>query len=274
VADFHTAFNLILALVFFPLLKPYATLLRRWFPVRVTASDPGAPLYLDPAARETPVLALGFAAREALRLADVLETMLQGLRDAFAGGDRRRIAESKRLDDVLDRLNSAIKLYLTALDPDALNDADRRRVTEILVFATNMEQAGDVVDRNLLGAVAKKQKRGVAFSREGQAELLAMIDRLTNNVRTAASLFTTADERAARLLAAEKEQFRALEAAATASHFARLQAGQTDAAETSALHLDMLRDLKRVNTHLVAAAAYPVLEGTGELLPSRLRPYE
>jgi len=90
-------------------------------------------------------------------------------------------------------------------------------------------------------------------------------------VRTAASLFMTGDERAARLLAAEKEAFRAIESAATDAHFERLRTGRLDSAETSALHLDALRDLKSVNTHLVAAAAYPVLANKGELLPTRLR---
>ena len=192
----------------FPLLKPYAGLLRRWLPARIDAGDPGHPMYLDPSARETPVIALGAAAREALRLADVLETMLQGLRDAFEKADRRQISETKRLDDVLDKLNTAIKAYLTSLDPEAMSDADHRRVTEILAFATNMEQAGDIVDKNLLGMATKKLKRGLAFSREGKAELLTMIDRLTANLRAAAALFMTEDERAARLLASEKETFR------------------------------------------------------------------
>jgi phosphate:Na+ symporter len=98
-----------------------------------------------------------------------------------------------------------------------------------------------------------------------------MIDRLTANVRAAASLFMTEDERAARLLAVEKEAFRNLEVFATASHFERLRSGRVDTAETSSLHLDALRHLKQINTHLVAAAAYPVLESKGELLPSRLR---
>ena len=98
-----------------------------------------------------------------------------------------------------------------------------------------------------------------------------MIDRLVTNVRCAASLFMTGDERAARLLAAEKEAFRSLESASTDAHFERLRSGRVDTAETSALHLDALRDLKSVNKHIVAAAAYPVLEGRGELLPSRLR---
>ena len=271
VADFHTAFNLVLAAAFFPLLKPYAGLVRRWLPARADQGDPGRPKYLEPAAREAPVIAVAAAAREALRLADVLDAMLRGLRDVLEKGDRRQVSEVKRMDDVLDKLNAAIKVYLTSLDPDSLNDSDRRRITEILTFATNLEQAGDIVDRGLLTLVSKKIKRGLAFSKEGEVELLGMIDRLIANAPAAASVFMTGDERAARLLASEKEAFRNLESEATASHFAQLRSGRPETAETSALHLDALRDLKAINSHLVAAAAYPALEEKGELLSSRLR---
>ncbi len=271
VADFHTAFNLALALVFFPLLTPYARLLQRWLPARLDQNDPGRPIYLDPAARETPVLALGGAAREAMRMADVLETMLVGLRDTFERSDRRQIGQTRRTDDVLDKLNTAIKAYVTALDGDALSDADIRRAREVLAFATNIEQAGDIVARNLLGIANRLDKRGLAFSESGRTELLSMIDRLLANIRTAASLFMSGDERAARLLATEKEVFRSLQAASMDAHFDRLRSRRPDTTETSALHLDALRDLKIVNNHIVAAAAYPVLENKGELLPSRLR---
>jgi phosphate:Na+ symporter len=270
VADFHTLFNLALAVIFLPLLTPYSKLLQRLLPRRVDPADPSRPLYLDVAARETPIVALGGAAREAMRLADVLETMLHGARDALHKGDRKMIAETKRMDDVLDHLNTAIKTYLTSLDPESLSDADHRRLGEILNFAMNMEQAGDVIDGNLLPHCAKRLKRGLVFSKEGETELLGMMDRLVTNLRTAASLFMTDDRRAARLLVDEKVAFRDLEAAATQSHFDRLRTGRRDTAETSALHLDLLRDMKRVNGHIVAAAAYPVLERSGELLPSRV----
>jgi phosphate:Na+ symporter len=271
VADFHTAFNLVLALLFFPLLRPYARLLGRWLPARIDAADPGQPLYLDPAARENPAVALGGAAREALRMADVLETMLAGLRETFERANRRQISQTRRMDDVLDKINSAIKSYVTSLDTEEMSDDDHVRLREILTFATNMEHAGDVIGRNLLGIGNKMVKRGVTFSRSGQAELLAMIDRLTANARTAASLFMTGDERIARRLAGEKEVFRTMESTATDAHFQRLREGHADTVETSTLHLDALRDLKSVNANLVAAAAYPILEKNGKLLPTRLR---
>jgi phosphate:Na+ symporter len=144
-------------------------------------------------------------------------------------------------------------------------------VTQILAFTTNMESAGDVVDKNLMTLASRRLKQGLAFSREGAGELARMMDRLIDNLRAAAALFMTSDERAARLLASEKETFRDMETEATRTHFERLRAGRLETAETGALHLDVLRDLSRINSHLVAAAAYPVLEAQGKLLPSRLR---
>jgi phosphate:Na+ symporter len=269
VADFHVIFNLVAAVLSLPLLSPFAALLERWLPAREDPADPARPVYLDPAARDMPAFALGNAAREALRLSDTLESMLQGARDGL-NGDRKRIEEAKRLDDVLDRINAAIKSYLTSLDAARLAPVDQRRLDAILLFTTNMEHAGDTVDRSLLPLAAKRLRRGLAFSPEGREELDGMMARLLANVRMAASLLAHGDPRVARMLASEKEAFRDLETAATRAHFERLREGRIDTAETSALHLDVIRDLKRINSHLVAGAAYPVLEREGELLPTRI----
>jgi len=95
-----------------------------------------------------------------------------------------------------------------------LSEADHRRLEQILTFAMNIEQACDVVDRNLLPHASKAMKRGLAFSQQDEAELSAMMDRLIANLRTAASVSMTADPRAARLLADEKSAFRDAESAA------------------------------------------------------------
>jgi len=270
VAVFHLGFNLLLALLTLPLLTPVANLMKRVVADRVDPADPRQPLYLDRSAKETPIVAIGGAAREALRLADALEAMLAGARQALTRGDRKLIAETRARDDVLDSLNTAIKQYLTAFDPEALSDEDQRRLRQILVFTMNMEQAGDVIDRNLLPHATKRLKRGLLPDADNEAELLTMMDRLISNTRTAASLFVTEDARTARNLAEEKLAFRRAEATATTNHFAHMRDGITAAAQSSALHLDLVRDMKLVNSHIVAAAAYPVLDRVGELLPTRL----
>ena len=270
VADFHTGFNIVLALLFFPMLKPFARLLVRLLPARVDTADPSQPLYLDWAAHETPSIALAGAAREALRMVDVLEAMLRGALDSLNRGDRKRVTETLRMDNVLDRLDTAIKEYLTSIDTDALDDTDHRRLSEILAFTTNLEHAGDIVEKSLMTLAAKRIKRGVSFSEISRQEIREMMDRLIGNARAAAAVFMTEDPRAARQLLGEKEVFRELELRTTEEYFGRARTSRAETIEMGKLLLDIVRDLKRVNAHL-AAAAYPVLEGRGELLSSRLK---
>lgn len=268
--DFHTLFNVVTALAFLPLLRPLARLLERIYPAREVVDDPSRPRYLVPPLQGTPVVALGAATREALRLADALEHLLDTAARALLDGERRHIAQTREGDDVLDRLNREIRSYLASLDPDHLCPGDRRRLEDILAFSANLEQAADVVCGRLMAEAAKRHKRGIVFPSAEESEIAALIARLKANVRMAASLFTTSDPRAARLLALEKTAFRDSETAAMRRHFARLRQGIPVQAEASGLSADIVRDLKLVNSHVVAAAAYPILARFGELLDTRL----
>jgi phosphate:Na+ symporter len=272
VADFHTAFNLVLALLFFPALTPYAKLLTRWLPARVNPDAPGTPRYLENVAGDVSVtVALAGATREALRLTEVLEQMLDGLHSALIRPSRKSIEETRKLDDQLETLNHAIKENLIAIDAATLGSEDEQKLGRILMFSINIEQAGDLVSRGLLGIASRRIKRGVAFTKDGQEDLVRQVEALRKTLRTSVAVFLSGDTKAARDLVARKQAFRKMDDDATAAHFNRLRSGSVQAIETSALHLDALRDLKRVNGHLVEAAAYPILKHRGELLPSRLR---
>ena len=269
-ANFHLAFNLAMAGLFIGPLPWFARVLTRMFPERVAVADPAMPLYLDRSALRVPHLAIANASREALRMADTVDSMLRGALDVIQTDDRKRVQEIRRMDDVLDRLHDAIKRYLTQINVEDLDERDARRVSDVLTFTINLEHVGDIVDRNLMEAASKKIRRRLRFSTEGAAEIAGMLERLSETQRLAAAVFVSGDVRSARALIHEKEVIRDLETSATEAHFARLRAGRKESVETSALHLDILRDLRRINAHLVAAA-YPVLDQSGELLPSRLK---
>ena len=97
--------------------------------------------------------------------------MLRGSLDSLNRGDRKRVTETARMDNVLDRLDTAIKEYLTSIDTDALDDTDHRRLSEILAFTTNLEHAGDIVEKSLMSLAAKRIKRGVSFSEASREEI-------------------------------------------------------------------------------------------------------
>ncbi len=267
VADFHTGFNLAIALAMLPLLQPLARLMERMLPDRIEAADPSRPLYLDEGAVEAPAIALGHAAREALRMVDVLDSMIEGAADALLRRpDREAIARNRRLDDVLDALNGEIKRYVMRLDPDSLTDEEHRRLQAILAFSFNLESAGDVIERNILQFASKQRKRGLELGSEAEREIEATFEAVRGNLHAAASVFMTGDPRAARALTEQKTEFRKREADAIRAHLAQFR----ENAGAQALPLDVVRDIKRLNDHLIAGAAYPVLEASGDLMASRM----
>lgn len=270
VANFHTFFNVAMAAIFIVPLRSFAGLISWFLPDRTRATEPGTPQYLDTAALDTPYVALANAAREALRMADVVENMLRNLIDVFANNDRKLITTTARMDDTLDKLHDAIKLYLSKISPETLNEETSRRYSDILTFTINLEHVGDIIDKNLLELAAKKIKHRLDFSVEGRADIRLMLTRLLDNLRLALAVFMTADATAARRLISEKETFRDMERAATESHFERLREGRLESIETSALHIDILRDAKRINSH-ITATAYPILDQAGVLRRSRVR---
>jgi phosphate:Na+ symporter len=178
------------------------------------------------------------------------------------------MARARRADDVLDALNGEIKHYLTRLDPDSLTDDEHRRIEAVLTFALNIEAAGDVVERNISAFAAKLLKRGAKLPEDDARAIEDAFEAVRANLRAAGSVFMTQDRRAAKVLSHEKAEFRRREAEAMRLHFARLR--EADTAGPQAAPLDLLRDIKRLNDHLVAGAAYPVLEAAGELMPSRI----
>jgi phosphate:Na+ symporter len=268
-ANFHLLFNLALAVLFIGLLGPLAQLCRHLLP-SPPVTDPGAPRYINEAALATPAVALAEASRETLRMIDILETMMRDLADALRHDDRKRASEIGALDDRLDRLHRAIKLYLTRVGrEEGLEEADARRCSDIQTFAINLEHAGDILDKSLREIAAKKIKYRLSFSPEGAQEIATMQERLKAALGLATSVFLTGDAREARQLLNEKVRIRELEQAATESHLRRLREGRPESLETSALHLDILRDLKRIAAH-VASIAYPILDQSGALRPSRL----
>jgi phosphate:Na+ symporter len=272
-ADFHLAFNLALALAFIPLLDGLAWLLTRFLPEQQRPTDPSTPLYLDESALGTPSVALACAARETLHMGDIVEAMLRQTMTALMTDDRKLVAEISRMDNAVDRLDEAVKLYVTQVTRESLGEADSRRAMEIISFSINLEHVGDIIDKNLMELAAKKIKRRLQFSKEGAAELLAFHRRVLDNLKLAFGIFISGDVNVARKLIEEKAALRAAELAAADSHLARLREGRPESIETSSLHLDILRDLKRIHSH-ICSAAYPVLEAAGALQPSRLKDME
>ncbi len=269
--NFHLAFNLALALVALPLLGLLAQLVTRLLPEPVSnVADRRTPRHLDPSVLDTPSEALACAMRETLAMGDIVLDMLKRALAAIEGNDMKSVKDVEKADNDVDALHEAIKLYLIRASKADMGQEDSRRYVEVLTFTTNLEHIGDIIDKNLMELAAKKIKKRYAFSPEGSAELRIFHGRVVDHMRLALNVFATRDVVLARRLLREKTTMRTAEFEATDKHFARLKEGRAQSIETSSIHLDIVRDLKRINSHLTSVA-YPILEAAGELAQSRLR---
>lgn len=267
-ANFHTIFNVALAALFILPLPWIAKLLVRFFPEKIQASDPGMPQYLDKDALDTPSVALSNAAREVLRMVDTVDAMLRSSQDVFREDDISRVDQVSRTDDVLDRLFSAIRRYLSSINHEALNEAEAKRLSDILAFAINLEHVGDIIDKNLMELAAKRIKNHLRLPKDSLEDITSMHSKLLEHLQLAASVLMFQDIGSARRLVSEKERFRDLERAVAQKHLDQLRSGRT-VGDTSTLQLDIVRDLKRIEAH-IASTGHSLLEQSGELKPSRL----
>ncbi|BEP92997.1 Na/Pi cotransporter family protein [Acidovorax sp. sif1233] len=268
---FHLAFNMVVGIICIGLTGTVARAVQRLLPQEKTQAAAGTrPQHLDPSALATPSLAISCAAREALHQADVVESMLLGLHKVIRTDDLKLAQDLRKLDDEVDGLYSAIKYYMTKISREALDEREGRRWADIISFTINMEQIGDIIERVLIDIEDKKIKKGRQFSEAGMEEINELHARLIDNLRLAMSVFLNGSVRDAQKLLEEKARFRDLEHAYSATHLARLSDNTVQSIETSSLHIDLISELKRINS-LLCSVAYPILESAGALAPSRLR---
>jgi phosphate:Na+ symporter len=260
---YHLALNVLIALGFLAFTHIVSGWVERWLPRPDGGMAAGRPQHLDPSALATPSLAISNAAREALHQADVVETMVLGMMRVIKDNDLRTAEELRRMDDTVDQLCSAIKYYLTKISREALDEEESRRWTDIISFTINMEQIGDITERILQDIEDKKIRKARSFSQAGMAEICELHARLVENLHLGMSVFLHGSAHDARRLLEEKERFRNLERAYAGNHLTRLSENTVQSIETSSLHLDLISDMKRINSH-ICSVAYPVLRSQAQ----------
>ncbi len=267
---FHLAFNLVMGLLFIGTTGWVAKAVEKWLPKPLKTTMAGRQRHLDASALATPSLAISCAVRESMHQADVVENMLTGMLTVIRTSDRKLALELRQMDDTVDELYSDIKYYLTKISREALGESEARRWTDIISFTINMEQIGDIIERVVQDIEDKKIAPGREFSEAGMNEICELHSRLVSNLRLGMSVFLNGTVRDAQKLLEEKTRFRDLEREYAATHLERLSSNTVQSIETSSLHLDLISDLKRINSH-ICSIAYPILDSAGALAPNRLR---
>ncbi|WP_192559396.1 Na/Pi cotransporter family protein [Pseudomonas allokribbensis] len=259
VIGFHLLYNTVRCLILVPTVAPMARLCAWLLPERPEINGTAKPRHLDPTALVTPSLALANAARETLRMGDLIDNMLDATLDVLRGKQTAVTMEMRKLTDDVEALYSAIKLYLAQMPREDLGEQDSRRWAEIIELAINLKLASDLIERMLRKVQQQKTSQRRSFSEDGLEELAGLHQQLISNLRLGLSVFLSGDKESARQLLREKRRFRAQERRLAHAHVSRLQRKIVQSIETSSLHLELIADMKRLNS-LFCSSAYVVLE--------------
>ncbi len=259
IANAHTFFNVAISLLFLPFQAWAARLIVSAVPERPEEEQRFRTRYLSERFGDQPSLAIGQATREALRMADIVQSMLRDAATVFRTGSQELLEDVEKRDDQVDYLEREIKLYLTRLDRHTMTEDLARREIALLGFIGNLENIGDIIDKNLMELARKKLYQGRRFSEPGEAELMEFHGQVSKNLERAVVAFATYDRTLAKEVLDQRPVIRQSERELRQSHLDRLRAGLAESLETSEIHLDVLTNVKRINSH-VTALVYPIVE--------------
>jgi len=194
-------------------------------------------------------------------MSEIVEKMLGQTITCFTQNTDSMAKNISRKDDTVDRLYTAIKYYMAKLTQQSLDPKEADRYLQILTFATNLEHVGDIIDTSLMELAKKKIAKGERFSDEGWSEIKDFHKQVLDNMKLAQNLFISEDPSLARQLIDSKNHIRKAEQETSSQHFHRLRQGLPETIATSSIHLDIIRDYRRINSY-ISTVAYSILENS------------
>ncbi len=258
IANMHTFYNVLLAVVFAPLLGLAARAVERLVPDR---PEPGSVrTILDHSLLGHPGAALEQATLVLDRMSATVLEMLATAIVVFERGSDLLRQDVIRMDRSVDIAFEELRKYLARMQRGSMSGLLAEREVAILEIADGIEQMGDTIARLLMHQARKLMKRDATFSFEGFHEIRDLHAATLRRVEDARRIVATRDRRLARHLVRTEEDFQSRVVAVRRHHLERLREGRPETIESSAAHLDVIGALERVS-RLATRIAEVVLEG-------------
>ncbi|MBI2609039.1 MAG: Na/Pi cotransporter family protein [Deltaproteobacteria bacterium] len=258
IANAHTFFNFINALIFLPGLGLWGKLIQKIFPTPLKKQEFG-PLYLDEGAISSPSFALGQATREVLRVGEIVQKMLGGTLQVLKVNDEELMDKINRDDDKVDLLNRNIKFYLARITQESLTEEQACIEHELVSLSSDLEHVGDTITKNILRIIEKKKRKQVEFSKDGLLEIENFYDKILENFKLSLSAFAMMDKQLSIKVLENRQNIQDFEFELREKHFQRLSEGQKSTILTTSLHLELLTHLKNISSN-ISNIAYLLVE--------------
>jgi len=249
----HTVFNLIVAIISFPLLEWLLILVKKTLVPEPPPSQEPPRTYLNPEALEAPSIALAHATRETLRMNDEVKVMLQNLWSAHIQKSPGPIKNIRSQDDTVDEINQQLMLYLSQVGE--MNEFDRKWHFTLLSYAAELEAIGDIIEKNLASTVTKRLAENLVLNADDETALSQIYQKTLLQFDLTASFITMREQATAQKVLNARDEINEWCLAQKKAHYERLKPGDRQGLSNSLCFLDMLDGLRRISNHLSTAAA-------------------
>lgn len=259
VANGHTVFTVITGLLFLPFVKQIAWVTRKLVPDTV-GEPPFGPRFINDNALAVPVLALEQAQREVLHMAGLARELVAESSVFLESPTEEAAARLRAQDDKLDILEKSIRPFLARVAQEELSPDLSATEHAFIYIVQDLEGIGDLVSKEIAGAVAKLADREQAFSTDGLAELKSYHAKLMAKFDMVIEAVETVDRGVAERVIQLGFKERLFERKLREAHLVRLHAGREETVATSSLHLSVLSNLRAISDRLEAIARTVMME--------------
>ncbi|MGD9497147.1 MAG: Na/Pi cotransporter family protein, partial [Armatimonadota bacterium] len=259
VANSHTLFNVLVALLFLVFNAWFAALLERWIP------DRGRPVvemaHIDRRLLETPVAAAGATLQELGRMARACRSMVRDCTEALLAPERADFDQLWGQDKAIDHLQESITEYLVALMEEDLPQHISRQLPAMLHVTNDFERVGDHC-KNLIELAEERLQESLVWSDAAHATVREMAGMIDQMLELSVRAFAGGDgEIPARILDLEEAVNQATERG-RAEHMERARAGIC-LALPGVIFLDTLMNYEKMGDH-VRNVAHALADGLME----------
>lgn len=284
VANAHTLFNLGVATLFLPFIQVVARLVLRILPERDHERGMVPCLrHLDDAMISTPAIALELARFEIARMAKILGRMHRAIIFPFISHKRLNdliYPEISLLDGIAMRerkinfLEARIRAYLLKVSHQQMHTAQIHELTGLVSLLDAMERIGDVVTKNMVPLLDKKQLLEVDFSSDGKQELVKYHHKIGKQLDRLREVIASRAYADARKIKKKKALYKEYDARMRSHHLQRLFTEQHGSVETHTIHMELLDAMKLINEYSGEVANYllssdaPLPEAEAEKKPA------
>lgn len=257
IANFHSIFNVAVTII----LIPFAGLLEKLAIHFIRGdesdeSDTDMTASLDDRFLRSPGLAINHASQCVLKMGQLAFKNLQSVTQLFSNHDAKQIEKIRERENLIDKLEDRVSIYLVRLSEGELTEPESRQVSLLLQIQSEFERIGDYAI-NIQECADHLADSGSHFSTSAFEELKTLSDAVSECIGKALSSFEKNDVAVANSIEPLEEVVDIVEELLKERHIERLKEGQCSV-DAAFPFIESLSNYERIADHCANVGMYMI----------------